>query len=55
MVGSPSVQMMRTLKQMMDPNNILNPGKIFDLKPHCEGPLPHEREQIMKFEEVAWI
>src|ERR1041385_4396532 len=30
MVGSPSIQMMRTLKQMMDPNNILNPGKIFD-------------------------
>ncbi len=55
MVGSPSVQMMRTLKQMMDPNNILNPGKVFDLKPKCEGPLPRDREQIKKFEDVAWI
>ncbi|MBI4548250.1 MAG: FAD-binding protein [Ignavibacteriae bacterium] len=55
MVGSPSIQMMRTLKQMMDPNNILNPGKIFDLKPRCEGPLPRDREQIKKFEDVAWI
>lgn len=25
------VQLMRTLKRAMDPNNILNPGKIFDL------------------------
>lgn len=55
MVGSPSIHMMRTLKQMMDPNNILNPGKVFDLKPHCEGPLPRDREQIKKFEDVAWI
>jgi hypothetical protein len=55
MVGSPSMMMMRKLKQMMDPNNILNPGKIFDLKPKCEGPLPTDREQIKKFEEVAWI
>ncbi len=55
MVGSPSIQMMRTLKQMMDPNNILNPGKVFDLKPKCEGPLPRDREQIKKFEDVAWI
>lgn len=55
MVGSPSMMMMRALKRMMDPNNILNPGKIFDLKPKCEGPLPTDREQIKKFEEVAWI
>ncbi len=55
MVGTPSLTMMRTLKQMMDPNNILNPGKIFDLKPRCEGPLPRDREQIKKFEDVAWI
>jgi glycolate oxidase len=55
MVGSPSLMMMRTLKQMMDPNNILNPGKIFDLKPKCEGKLPQDREQIKKFEDVAWI
>ena len=55
MVGSPSIQMMRTLKNMMDPNNILNPGKIFDLKPKCEGRLPRDREQIKKFEDVAWV
>ncbi|MBI3765575.1 MAG: FAD-binding protein, partial [Ignavibacteriales bacterium] len=53
MVGSPSVQMMRTLKQMMDPNNILNPGKVFDLKPKCEGRLPRDRDQIKKFEDIA--
>ncbi|HYQ86606.1 MAG TPA: FAD-linked oxidase C-terminal domain-containing protein [Bacteroidota bacterium] len=55
MVGSPSMQMMRTLKQMMDPNNVLNPGKILDLKPRCEGPLPRDRDQIKKFDDVAWI
>lgn len=55
MVGKPAIQMMKTLKQMIDPNNILNPGKIFDLKPRCEGTLPTEREQIRKFEDVAWI
>jgi len=55
MVGSPSLMMMKTLKQMMDPNNVLNPGKIFDLKPRCEGPLPRSREDIKKFEEVAWV
>lgn len=55
MVGSPSITMMQTLKRMMDPNNILNPGKVFDLKPTCEGRLPRDREQIRKFEEVAWM
>ena len=55
MVGSPSMQMMRTLKAMMDPNNVLNPGKILDLKPRCEGPLPRDRDQIKKFDDVAWI
>jgi len=55
MVGSPAIQMMKTLKRMMDPNNVLNPGKIFDLKPRCEGPLPRDRDQIKKFEDVAWL
>ncbi|HEV8538519.1 MAG TPA: FAD-linked oxidase C-terminal domain-containing protein [Bacteroidota bacterium] len=55
MVGSPSISMMRTLKQMMDPRNILNPGKVFDLKPRCEGSLPRDREQIKKFEDIAWL
>jgi glycolate oxidase len=55
MVGSPSLMMMRTLKSMMDPHNILNPGKVFDLAPRCEGTLPRSREEIRKFEEVAWL
>jgi glycolate oxidase len=55
MVGSPSMIMMRTLKSMMDPNNILNPGKVIDAKPRCEGPLPRDREHIKKFEDVAWV
>ena len=46
---------MRALKSAFDPKNILNPGKVFDLKPKCEGPLPRDREQIKKFEDVAWI
>jgi hypothetical protein len=55
MVGSPAMSMMRSMKKMMDPNNILNPGKVIDVKPRCEGPLPRDREQIRKFEDVAWI
>jgi glycolate oxidase len=55
MVGHPSLTMMRTMKTMMDPRNVLNPGKVFDLKPACEGALPRDREQIRKFEDVAWV
>lgn len=55
MVGSPSLGMMKTLKQMMDPRGVLNPGKVFDLAPRCEGPLPRTREEIKKFEDVAWL
>jgi D-lactate dehydrogenase (cytochrome) len=29
--GSGAVDMMRTIKQALDPKNILNPGKIFSL------------------------
>ena len=29
--GDGAVQMMRTIKQALDPKNILNPGKIFAL------------------------
>ncbi len=55
MVGSASMTMMRTLKHMMDPNGVLNPGKVIDLKPKCEGILPRDREAIKKFEDVAWV
>ena len=34
LVCSPAhIEMMRAIKRAMDPNNILNPGKIFDLRP----------------------
>jgi D-lactate dehydrogenase (cytochrome) len=28
--GKPAVDLMRLIKHTLDPNNILNPGKIFD-------------------------
>ncbi len=44
--NSPFVQMMKTTKQMIDPNGVLNPGKVVSLTPRCEGALPRSREQI---------
>jgi glycolate oxidase len=55
MVGSASLSMMRKLKELMDPNLVLNPGKILDCSPRCEGRLPRSREEIRKFEDVAWV
>jgi glycolate oxidase len=55
MTGAPAIMMMRALKQLMDPNMILNPGKIIDCEPRCEGRLPRSREAIRAFGEVAWI
>ena len=54
-IGFSSVQMMNSLKNIFDPNNVLNPGKIFSPKIRCEGPLPKNREMIKEFEEKAWI
>jgi len=54
-IGLPAVHMMNSLKQIFDPNNVLNPGKIFSPKIRCEGPLPRNREIIKDFEEKAWI
>jgi len=37
--GPAGVEVMRKIKGVLDPNNILNAGKIFDPKPKCEYPL----------------
>jgi glycolate oxidase len=55
-VGLPALEMMKRIKASMDPNNVLNPGKIFSLKPRCEGPLPKSQEQVKKFvDQGAWV
>lgn len=48
-VGSAAVELMRQIKCVIDPNAVLNPGKIFTPRPRCEGPLPRNREQLQKF------
>jgi glycolate oxidase len=35
--GLPGIEMMKKIKSAIDPNNILNPGKIFSLSPKCES------------------
>lgn len=55
MIGSPAVRMMRMIKELMDPMNVINPGKIIDFRPKCEGPLPIMREQIKEFKDIPWI
>ncbi len=55
MVHAPAIRMMQQLKGMIDPNNILNPGKVIEMRPRCEGILPKNRADIKKFEDVAWI
>jgi glycolate oxidase len=42
MIEPPALEAMRKIKQALDPNNILNPGKIFSLSPKCEGKFPLE-------------
>jgi glycolate oxidase len=37
--GPAGVEVMRKIKAVFDPNNVLNAGKIFDPKPKCEYPL----------------
>lgn len=50
-VGSAGLDLMKKVKSVWDPNNILNPGKIFTLKPKCEGKLPSRKEEIKNFGE----
>ncbi|HWP82068.1 MAG TPA: FAD-linked oxidase C-terminal domain-containing protein [Bacteroidota bacterium] len=47
--SSAGLEMMRSLKNVLDPNSVLNPGKIFSLRPRCEGALPRTKEQVDKF------
>jgi glycolate oxidase len=47
--GPAGVDMMKRIKIAIDPNNILNPGKIFTISPKCEGSMPYKREQIKDF------
>ncbi len=49
-----AIDFMRNIKRVLDPNNILNAGKIFDLKPRCEGRLPTAKEEIEKYKGL-WI
>lgn len=43
-VGDPAVRFMREIKRVLDPNHVLNPGKILEPKPRCEKPpLGHPR------------
>ena len=51
--GEPAIDMMRKIKEAVDPNGVLNPGKIFSLHPRCEGPLPTNRDQIKKFADAG--
>ncbi len=49
--GIPGVEFMKKIKISIDPNNIINPGKIFSLSPRCEGKLPKYQEEVKKFYE----
>lgn len=35
--GIPGLNMMKQIKSVIDPNNVINPGKVFDMSPKCEG------------------
>lgn len=47
--GIPGIEFMKKIKAAIDPNNILNPDKIFSMKPRCEGSLPNKQNQIGEF------
>lgn len=43
-----AVEMMRNFRRSMDPNGIMNPGKMFHPAPRREGELPRSREHGQK-------
>ncbi len=45
-LGQTGIAFMQAMKASLDPNGILNPGKMFAYKPRCEGILPRTRDQI---------
>ncbi len=51
--GPAQLGMMRSIKSVIDPNSVLNPGKIFSLSPRCEGAMPRNQDQITKFLEMG--
>ena len=36
-VGIAGIELMQKIKAALDPNQVLNPGKVFSVKPKCEG------------------
>jgi glycolate oxidase len=46
---SAALEVMRLLKSVLDPNMVLNPGKIISFSPRCEGPMPRTKAQLEKF------
>lgn len=51
--GPAQIEMMRKIKGVIDPNSVLNPGKVFSISPRCEGALPKSQEQIKKFMDMG--
>lgn len=41
-----ALEMMKKIKLTLDPNQVLNPGKVLSLRPRCEGPLPATKERL---------
>ena len=39
-VGPTGIDMMQKIKASIDPNGVINPGKVFSMAPRCEGGVP---------------
>jgi len=52
-VGKEGIEFMKKIKTVVDPGNVLNPGKILTVAPRCEGNLPRKRELIPDFHSHA--